>query len=96
MARRVTAKDIKLMNELYVKYGTYAAVAREVGFSPSTVKRYITPNYKPVVASNIKRVTLEEMASRALDDYVDKNLMEMFDLTEEEIEALRELTKEVI
>lgn len=96
MARRVTAKDIKLMNELYIKYGTYAAVAREVGFSPSTVKRYITSNYKPVIASNIKRVTLEEMASRALDDYVDKNLIELFDLTEEEAEALKELTKEVI
>ena len=96
MARRVTDRDIKLMNELYVKYGTYAAVAREVGFAPSTVKRYITPNYQPVVASNIKRVTIEEMMNRSIADYLDKGLMEMFELSEEEFQALEELAKETL
>ena len=96
MARRVTDRDIKLMNELYVKYGTYAAVAREVGFAPSTVKRYMTPNYQPVVASNIKRVTIEEMMNRSIADYLDKGLMEMFELNEEEFQALEELAKETL
>ena len=41
----VTNKDIKLMNELYLQYKTYAAVARETGFSPSTVKKYIKKDY---------------------------------------------------
>ena len=41
MARKVTEEDKILMNELYLKLKTYAAVARETGFSPTTVKRYI-------------------------------------------------------
>ena len=43
---KVTNSEIKLMNELYLQYHTYAAVAREVGRAPSTVKRYIDPDYK--------------------------------------------------
>lgn len=37
MANKVTHEDIKKMNRLYLKLKTYAAVSREVGFSPSTV-----------------------------------------------------------
>lgn len=43
---KVTNSEIKLMNELYLQYHTYSAVARAVGRAPSTVKRYIDPNYK--------------------------------------------------
>lgn len=43
---RVTESEIKQINELYLQYGTYAAVAREVGRAPSTVKRYVDPNYQ--------------------------------------------------
>lgn len=43
---KVTNEEIKRMNELYLQYHTYAAVAREVGRAPSTVKRYIDPDYK--------------------------------------------------
>lgn len=43
---RVTESEIKQMNELYLQYRTYSAVAREVGRAPSTVKRYIDPNYQ--------------------------------------------------
>ena len=41
----VSEAEIKRMNELYLQYGTYAAVAREVGRAPSTVKKYIDPDY---------------------------------------------------
>lgn len=43
---RVTESEIIKMNELYLQYGTYAAVAREVGRSPSTVKRYIQSDFQ--------------------------------------------------
>ena len=43
---RVTQDEIEKMNELYLEYGTYSAVAREVGRAPSTVKRYIIPGYE--------------------------------------------------
>lgn len=42
---RVSESEIRKMNELYLEYGTYAAVAREVGRAPSTVKKYIDPDY---------------------------------------------------
>lgn len=43
---RVTQEEIKEMNELYLQYKTYSAVAREIGRAPSTVKKYIDPNYQ--------------------------------------------------
>lgn len=48
MAGKVTQKDIERINDLYLELGTYAAVAREVGFSASTVKRYVIPGYQKV------------------------------------------------
>lgn len=56
MAKRLTEEDILRIKELYSKLGTYAAVARETGFSPSTVKKYaveivvIDSSYKVDVA----------------------------------------------
>ena len=41
MAKKVQPDDIQKMLELYQSLGTYAAVAREVGFSASTVRKYI-------------------------------------------------------
>ena len=43
---RVTENEIRQMNELYLQYRTYSAVAKEVGRAPSTVKKYIDPNYQ--------------------------------------------------
>ena len=45
---RVTQEMIVRMNDLYLELKTYAAVARKIGVSPTTVKRYINPNYKRV------------------------------------------------
>ena len=46
-SRRVQPDDIIKMNELYLTIGTYAGVGRATGWSGSTVKRYIIPDYKP-------------------------------------------------
>lgn len=43
--KRVQPDDIIKMNELYIVIGTYAGVAREVGFSAGTVKRYIIADF---------------------------------------------------
>ena len=43
MAKRVTEDDKILFNTLYLKLGTYSGVAKETGFSASTVKKYIVP-----------------------------------------------------
>lgn len=44
---KVTPKLIEEMNELYLLLKTYAGVSRALGGSPSptTVKKYIIPNY---------------------------------------------------
>lgn len=41
MATRVTPDEIIQINQLYSKYGTYAAVARVVGRSASSVAKYV-------------------------------------------------------
>ena len=41
MATRVTPEEIVRIHQLYAKYGNFAAVAREVGRSGSTVAKYI-------------------------------------------------------
>lgn len=61
---RVTQDEIIKMNELYLEYHTYAAVAKEVGRAPSTVKRYIDPNY---ISQNICQ-KLKEIDWEALNE----------------------------
>ena len=41
MATRVTPEEIVRIHQLYAKYGNFAAVAREVGRSASTIGKYI-------------------------------------------------------
>ena len=55
MAKRVTQEDIIQINELYLKLKTKAAVARETGFSASTVAKYIIADYKLAAAIERKK-----------------------------------------
>ena len=41
---KITNEQIVKMIELYEKLGTYAAVARELGISATTVSRYVKQN----------------------------------------------------
>lgn len=96
MATKVTNEDIIRMNELYFKYKTYAAVAREVGFSASTVKKYIIPNWQPVEQQNIVRFEWVEIPDfddgifRDVDNYGDLCV-----LTEREQQEIKELWREL-
>lgn len=60
MANKVTHKDIVLFNELYLKLKTYAAVARETGFSASTVSKYIDHNYKSIEEKSQLRILFDQ------------------------------------
>ena len=55
MANKVTNEDILRINELYYKHKVYAEVARQTGFSASTVKKYVISGWTPVQTENIKR-----------------------------------------
>lgn len=57
MSKRVTPEEIVKMNQLYNKYGNYAAVGRELGRAGSTVAKYVKLNGTPkIVAHTFKEV----------------------------------------
>ena len=45
MATKITQDDILNINRTYLKLGTYAATARELGFSAGTIKKYVKPDF---------------------------------------------------
>ena len=51
-AARVTPDEIVRIQQLYNQYGTYAAVAREVGRSAKTVARYIKLQGTPAIVKH--------------------------------------------
>ena len=61
MASKVTNEDILRINELYYKHKTYAEVARQTGFSASTVKKYVIPGWVPVVPAEFIRFDMAQL-----------------------------------
>ena len=98
MARTVVTQDmIKQINELYLKIKTYSGVAREVGISPSTVKKYIIPNYQS--EENIKKIIFKKEDIPELSFEKFKNLEDwgsLCNLTDEEKEEIKELWNEIL
>ena len=104
MARTtMTPEKIIEINELYLKLGTYSAVSRELGGSPSptTVKKYIIPNYESRKdISKKKRVFLiEDLPDFDLSDYTEliksNNWGEVCELSTKEVDEIEELWKEL-
>ena len=96
MAHKVTKEDQIRMNELYLKYKTYAEVARQTGFSPSTVKKYIIPNFIPESQIEIKKFT-GVLPNNFIQ--LPKSLKEwarLLELTEEEKLEIEEVRKEIL
>lgn len=58
---RVTSEDILRMNEIYYKTHVFAEVARQTGFSASTVRKYVDVNWKPVELENIERFDINTL-----------------------------------
>lgn len=93
MAKRVTNEDIILINEAYLAAGTYSGAAAATGWSASTVKKYIIPNYKSeqkIEVDNIKLPPLDEIADRLPPWY------DITCLTPEEEKEIKQLWKEMI
>lgn len=99
MANKVTNEDILRINELYYKHKTYAEVARQIGFSASTVKKYVIPGWQPVQVENIVHFDIAQLPDfteaikifRGVDNYGDLCV-----LNEDEKEELKELWKELV
>ena len=98
MASKVTNEDILRINELYYKHKVYAEVARQTGFSASTVKKYVIPNWQPVVAENIIRFDIEQLPdfTEAVKIFRDiSNYGTLCVLTEREQQEIKELWSEL-
>lgn len=95
----ITQEKIIEINELYLKIKTYAGVSRAMGGSPSptTVKKYIIPNY--VSRRNIKKKIFrkEDLPEFSTDIFkgVD-NWGDLCILSNEEKEEMKELWEELI
>lgn len=96
MAKRVTQEDIIQMNELYLTLKTYAAVARETGFSSSTVSKYIQKDYVPQSKIEIKHYDGNKMPVPDFAIFKGiENLGEICVLSENEKTGMEELWKEM-
>ena len=93
----ITKEEIKKINELYYKLGSYAAVARETGRSAATIKKYVDKNYKPIDENKIIRFLLEDLPTKfdySMFDGLD-NFGDLCILSEEEKEAIEILHGEM-
>ena len=93
---RVTSEDILRMNEIYYKTHVFAEVARQTGFSASTVRKYVDTKWTPVVNENIIRFEMKDLPEfdttcfKGVENYGDLCV-----LTEREQEEMKELSKEL-
>lgn len=93
---RVTSEDILRMNEIYYKTHVFAEVARQTGFSASTVRKYVDVNWKPVELDKIIKFDLNNLPE--FDTTPFKHVSDygaMCILDGEEIDQIRELWKEL-
>ena len=96
MANRVSSEDILRMNEIYYKTRVFAEVARQTGFSASTVRKYVDVNWKPVENENIIKFDMNDLPEfdttcfKGIENYGDLCV-----LTEREQDEMKELWKEL-
>jgi len=93
MARRVDNQAIIEINEAYLATGTYSGAAAATGWSASTVKKYIIPDYKSeqkIEAVDIELPPLSEIANKLPPWY------DITCLTPEEEREIKQLWKEMI
>ena len=96
MANRVASEDILRMNEIYYKTRVFAEVARQTGFSASTVRKYVDVNWKPVENENIIKFDMNDLPEfdttcfKGIENYGDLCV-----LTEREQDEMKELWGEL-
>jgi hypothetical protein len=93
---RVTSEDILRMNEIYYKTHVFAEVARQTGFSASTVRKYVDVNWKPIVSENVKRFNIDNLPKFDMSVFKDvDNYGDLCVLTERELDEVKELWEEL-
>ena len=98
---RITPEIAEQINILYLKLGTKAAVAREIGCAASTVSKYIIPNFKLPEERTVYTFEGYVGDSKWLIDIFktfddpSARLCELCMLGKNEYEEMRELQKEI-
>lgn len=94
---QVTEKEIERINNLFLIYHNYAQVAREVGRTPTTVKKYVKTNWVSTQTKNIKKFDnskfKEEFDAAPLSHI--KKIGELCILSPEEEDEIEELWEEL-
>ena len=97
MARTISEETKIEINELYLKIGTYSGVAKVIGCAPSTVKKYIIPNFVPqekVLIKVFQHEDLPEFSTEGLKNI--ENWGSLCLLSEEEKNEIREFWDELV
>ena len=95
--KRVATEDILQMNSLYFQYKNFAEVARQTGFSASTVRKYVDVNWKPIESENIIKFDMNDLPEfdttcfKGIENYGDLCV-----LTEREQDEMKELLRELV
>ena len=98
MARRVTDKDIRDMFEAYSLCGSYSAVAEATGWSVSTVRKYLTMDYKAPPLSTEQVTAAKEITVPSIEEIVRSltGKQKLSTLTPEEKKEIKEIQKGMI
>ena len=94
MASKVTADNILDFNKRYYACHNYSQVARETGFSASTVKRYIIEGYVPKEQVEVKRFD-KKLPDFPVEKFRVEDWTSFCVVTEEEKEERKDLWKEL-
>ena len=95
MAARITEDQKIQMNILYQELKTYAAVARAMGVSASTVKRYIIPDFVNPEELTITTIQIDELPPVDIDKFK-QPFGNLCILSDEEKEEIKELWEELL
>lgn len=93
---KLTNEDIQNIKRAYSEIGTYTGVARKLGFSPATVKKYTTTSINiqtPIVKKHFQDgIPPAESIIWHSKEYITK----LGKLSEEEIEEIKDLWGEIL
>lgn len=98
---RITQDQIEQINEVYAQCGVKTQTAKIVGVSVASVTKYLIPNYIPRAQRETYTFEKEIIGFRSMleiiDDAQDKiqSFIDLYELTQEEWNDLKELQKEV-
>lgn len=91
---RVSPEDIIKFNDLYLELKTYAGVARETGFSASTVKKYIIKDYVPAEKVETQKFS-GDLPEFEPEIFRKQDWVSFLNMTEAEYDEVKELWKEM-